>query len=76
MQALRTDGTDIRVGEGRRAVVINTSPMEWLCPVALDVVALSRIADLGKEIAEAKKPDEDEEPTADEAAGTEAEGER
>ena len=60
IQALETRAGHIEVGEGKRAVVINTAPLSWQCPVGLDVEALSRQADLGQELAEFRNRDEEE----------------
>jgi hypothetical protein len=60
MQALRTDGNEIRIGSVPRAVVIDIRPLEWSCPVSLDVMALSHVADLGAEMAALRQFDEDE----------------
>lgn len=51
MQALQNDGTDIRVGNGRRAVTVSAMPLEWNCPVSIDVMALERIGDFHEEMA-------------------------
>ncbi len=50
MQALRNSGTDIQVGRGHRAVKISTLPLEWLCPVSIDLNALERIRTFEEEI--------------------------
>ncbi len=65
IQALETRVGHIEVGEGKRAVVVDTAPLCWQCPVGLDVDALSRHADLGEELAEyrtrnAEEPDEED----------------
>lgn len=65
IQALETRVGHIEVGEGKRAVVVDTAPLCWQCPVGLDVEALSRQADLGEELAEYRtRDDDDEEATA------------
>lgn len=51
VQALQTEPGRIQVGEGNRALVMETAPLSWECPVGLDVQALSGIADLGEELA-------------------------
>lgn len=63
VQALQTSDGLIEVGEGNRAVSIQTQPLSWECPVGLDVQALSGIADIGQEIAQyrARKEDHEEE---------------
>jgi hypothetical protein len=60
IQALETRAGHIEVGEGKRAVVIDTAPLSWQCPVGLDVEALSRQADLGEELAEFRTRDEED----------------
>lgn len=62
MQALETSAGHIEVGEGRRAVVVDTAPLCWQCPIGLDVEALSGQADLGEELAAFRtRDDEDDE---------------
>lgn len=73
IQALETSVGRIEVGEGKRAVVVDTAPMCWQCPVGLDVEALSRQADLGEELAEYRTRDDEEHVEAD-AATTATEG--
>lgn len=73
IQALETRPGRIEVGEGKRAVVINTAPLSWQCPIGLDVEALSRQADLGQELAEFRNRDDDDQDEQDAAsAATEA----
>jgi hypothetical protein len=68
IQALETRQGYIEVGEGKRAVLLDTSPLCWQCPVGLDVEALSRQADLGAELAEYRTRDDDEEEEPDTSA--------
>lgn len=68
VQALETSEGRIEIGEGTRAVVMHTSPLKWECPVALDVMALSGMPDLGEEIAQYRARDDDE-GVADQASG-------
>lgn len=73
IQALETSPGRIEVGEGKRAIVINTAPLSWQCPIGLDVEALSRQADLGQELAEFRNRDDDDQDEQDAAsAATEA----
>ena len=73
IQALETRAGFIEVGEGKRAVVVDTGPLCWQCPVGLDVDALSRQADLGEELAEYRTRDDDyEEDAASSAMGAPA----
>ena len=52
VQALQTFEGRIEIGEEARAVVMQTNPLSWECPVGLDVMALSGMPDLGQEIAQ------------------------
>lgn len=63
VEALRTVDGRIEVGTGRHAVVLSTSPMEWDCPIGLDVLALSGAVDIGEELAALKDvdPEDDDE---------------
>ncbi|WPH13602.1 hypothetical protein [Variovorax paradoxus] len=69
VQALQTSGDRIDVGEGARAVVMQTKPMSWECPVGLDVLALSGMSDIGEEIAECRTREDDEDDEAPIAIG-------
>lgn len=60
VQALQTTEGCIEVGEGARAVVMQTKPMSWECPVGLDILALSGMSDIGQEIAQYRTRDDDE----------------
>lgn len=70
IQALETREGHIEVGEGKRAVVLDTAPLCWQCPVGLDVEALSRQADLGEELAEFRSRDDEDPDEADASATT------
>lgn len=59
MQALQTDGPDICIGRGRRAVKVSAVPLEWHCPVSIDVVALERIGDIQEEMSAMRYFDEE-----------------
>lgn len=63
VQAIETTEGQIEIGEGKRAVTMQTKPLSWECPVGLDVLALSGLSDIGEEIAQyrARDADEDEE---------------
>jgi hypothetical protein len=67
IQALETRVGHIEIGEGKRAVTVDTAPLCWQCPIGLDVEALSRQADLGEELAEYRTRD-DEEPNEEDSA--------
>lgn len=60
IQALETRAGHIEFGEGKRAVVVDTAPLCWQCPVGLDVEALSRQVDLGEELAEYRTRDDED----------------
>jgi hypothetical protein len=60
-QALQTAPGRAQVGEGNRALVMETTPLRWQCPVGLDVQALSGMADLGEELAGYRTRDESDE---------------
>ncbi|MGC2519702.1 MAG: hypothetical protein WA373_11430 [Burkholderiales bacterium] len=76
VQALQTSEGRIEIGEGARAVVMQTKPLSWECPVGLDVMALSGMPDLGQEIAQYRSRDDDEDeddkasPASEGASGT------
>ena len=56
MQAIKLDQNDefIEVGTDKRRVSVNTLPLEWECPVAIDVEAVGRIGDFQQEMATVK----------------------
>ena len=60
VQALQTSAGVIEVGEARREVQMQTKPLSWHCPVGLDVVSLSNMADIGEELAQSRALDEEE----------------
>lgn len=64
VQALQTEPGRVRIGEGNRALVMDTAPLAWECPVGLDVQALSGMADLGEELAGYRTRDDDEDEDA------------
>jgi hypothetical protein len=73
VQALETAPGQLKIGEGARSVVMKSKPLGWQCPVALDVLALSGMSDIGLEMAEYRARDEsDDQPGGVPAA---AEGE-
>ena len=61
VQALQTSEGFIEIGEGNRAVTMQTKPLSWECPVGIDVMALSGMSDIGQEIAEYRTRDENDE---------------
>ncbi len=67
IQALETRTGHIEVGDGKRAVVVDTAPLCWQCPVGLDVEALSRQADLGEEMAAFRTRDDEDDDVASSA---------
>lgn len=60
VQALQTSEGRIEIGQGSRAVVMQTKPLSWECPVGLDVLALSGMSDIGQEIAQFRVRDDEE----------------
>lgn len=60
MQALRTDGADIVVGNGAQALRVHAVPMQWTSPVSIDTEALEAIGDFQGEIAAARAAEFDE----------------
>lgn len=52
MQALKGSSEEdcIRIGFGNKQVVVGTTPLEWECPVSIDVEAVDRIGDFQEEI--------------------------
>ena len=68
MQALETSEGRIEYGEGKRAVVVSTTPMRWDCPVGLDVAALDCDADLGEELAAYRAHDDEMSADEDESS--------
>ena len=61
VQALQTESGRVQVGEGHRALIMETTLLSWQCPVGLDVQALSGMADLGEELAGYRTRDDDDE---------------
>ena len=61
VQALQTSEGFIEIGEGNRAVTMQTKPLSWECPVGIDVMTLSGMSDIGQEIAEYRTRDENDE---------------
>lgn len=59
VQAIQTSEGCIAIGEGARAVVMQTKPLTWECPVGLDVMALAGISDIGEEIAQYRVRDDE-----------------
>lgn len=52
VQGLETSPGQVMIGEGKRAVIMQTQMLSWECPVGLDVLALSGLSDIGEEIAQ------------------------
>lgn len=75
VQALQTSHGLIEVGDGGHRVQMRTKPLSWLCPVGLDVVSLSTMADLGEELAQTRARDDDEDGDDTEAAAIDPESE-
>ena len=60
VQALQTSDGLIEIGEGAHALVMQTNPLTWLCPVGLDVQALAAMSDIGEEIAQYRTRDDED----------------
>jgi hypothetical protein len=60
VQALETSIGRIEIGNGSQAVIMQTKPLSWECPVGLDVMALSGLSDIGEEIATYRAREDDE----------------
>ena len=53
----------IEIGfEDKRKVIVSTKPLEWDCPISIDVEAVDRIGDFQEEMANARYFEEDEAP--------------
>ncbi len=74
VQALQTSDGHIECGEGKHAVVMQTKPLSWECPVGLDVMALSGLSDIGEEIAEYRSRDRDDDDEGDDDGPSAPEG--
>jgi hypothetical protein len=60
MQALRSENSEtIQIGSGARAVAIGVSPLEWECPVAIDVEAMNRVGDFQEEMSSLRFMDDE-----------------
>lgn len=60
MQALKGVDENIEIGTGRRAVTVSCTPLQWECPIAIDVEAMTRFEDFQKEMAAARDIDEED----------------
>lgn len=61
MQALRTANADgIQIGSGRRGVVLSVKPLEWECPVSIDVEAMDHIGDFQEEMSSLRFIDDED----------------
>jgi hypothetical protein len=65
MQALENEPRAITVGVGKREVRFSTEPLEWICPVAIDVEALDRVGDFQEELAAVRERSDDAEPPSE-----------
>lgn len=66
MQALSDGASEIEVGAGIRRLAVSTAPLEWECPISIDVKAVERIGDFHEEMAAMRYMDEDEDEEEDE----------
>ncbi len=74
MQALKGASEHIEVGGGRRAVTVSSVPLQWECPIAIDVEAMTRFEGFQKEMAEARDTDEDDDEDEEVSASGPGEG--
>lgn len=72
MQALSHGTEEIRVGALPRCVSVSTSPLEWACPMSIDVEAVDRVGDFQEEMAALRYADEEgeDDEQADDGAKT------
>jgi hypothetical protein len=71
MQALRSVGSDvIQVGTARHAVIVKVKPLDWECPVAIDVEAMDRVGDFQEEMSSLRFIEEEEEDPEDPPPGS------
>jgi hypothetical protein len=75
IQALKGPGADIEIGSGRRAVSVSCTPLQWECPIAIDVEAMTRFEDFQKEMAEMRYPDEEDDGEVDGSSGADMDSE-
>jgi hypothetical protein len=61
MQAISGGKPQIEVGDGERRLTVSTAPLEWTCPVAIDLEALERVGDFQEEMAAMRFFDEEDE---------------
>jgi hypothetical protein len=60
MQAISGGKQQIEIGSGERRVAVNTAPLEWECPVSIDLEALERVGDFQEELAAMRFFDDEE----------------
>lgn len=60
MQALKVNGDAIEIGVGKRQVSVSTTPLEWECPISIDVEAIDRVGNFQEEMAAIRYVDEDD----------------
>lgn len=70
MQALGGADASISVGDGKRRVSVSAAPLEWACPVAIDVEAVEKLGDFQEEVAQARDVSDEQ---LEELSATEAE---
>ena len=51
---------EILIGSGRTQVIVSTAPLQWDCPISIDVEAVDRIGDFQEEMADIKTFDIEE----------------
>jgi hypothetical protein len=61
MQAISDGAPEIEVGSGSSRFAVSTAPLEWDCPISIDIEAVERIGDFQEEMAAIRYADEDDE---------------
>jgi hypothetical protein len=70
IQALKGPGADIEIGSGRRAVLVSCTPLQWDCPIAIDVEAMARFEDFQREMAQMRYADAEDDGESDGPSST------
>ena len=72
VQAIADRNRNIEIGVGRRRVSVSASPLEWQCPVSIDVEAMDRIGDFQEEMAAMRYAEDEEDALPDLSSGNSA----
>jgi hypothetical protein len=65
MQALSGGAPEITIGAGSREVAVSTAPLEWKCPVSIDVAAVERVGDFQEEMSAMRYIEEEDDDSED-----------